>query len=483
MKRLLTLGLFLALVVGCSKPARPPRPHTPVILISIDTLRADAVSGFGAPPEQTPELLKFGDESIRFETAISATHLTTPSHATMLTGFSPFAHGCATGGPQRGTKQAWHIAPKIATIAEIFSAQGWKTSAFTDGVQLLPSWGFARGFDTFDHVSKGLTAKLPEIEQFLAGQSGKPFFLFLHTYRAHHPYRPPQDLLENLLKDYQGIYRAPTRRIATFTHEKTLKQSKTRNLLIAELEPELAKTDEDRQFMKKLYMSGVTGADREFGGVIDLLKKHDLYDKSIIVVTSDHGEAFYEHGEWSHTTIYDECVRVPLIIRLPGQQGSGIRIRETFPAVSLAPTLLDLSGLGVRTHFEGRSVADEMLLGTITERPAYLGWCYQPGAQFPSGKGVRTRAGKYMELDTTPPLPVYVEKLGKSMCFDLGSDPSEMTNIINKGASIEQSHKKSLEDANVLWDLLRKLYYSNNESSIPLTEEQIRDLQGIGYLK
>jgi hypothetical protein len=170
------------------RAAKAPRfPRAPIVLISIDTLRADAVAGFGAPVLQTPNLYILGQEGVRFETAISASHLTAPSHASMLTGYSPHIHGVSMG--RQG--KAWSIPESIPTLAQILKNDGYRTAAFTDGIQLVPEGGFTRGFEVYKHETTGLVVRLDEIAKFLDAKPEEPPFLFCHTYRPHQPYRSP----------------------------------------------------------------------------------------------------------------------------------------------------------------------------------------------------------------------------------------------------------------------------------------------------
>lgn len=457
---------------------KPDGPPVPVILISIDTLRADAVSGFGGAPDQTPELYQFGEEGIRFTTAISAAHITAPSHATMLTGFSPFVHGCSMGGQGK----AWKIAERIPTLAETFRANGYHTGGFTDGVQLIPDAGFARGFDVYAYKSTGLEAKLPAIEKFLLQKPDQPFFLFLHTYRPHIPYRPPADLVAGLVKDYHGVFREAAIRASQMTHEQMIRPSAVQNKIGRELKSSNAKTPEDHAFLKKMYLSGVSGADREVGAVFQLLKKLNVYDRALILVTSDHGEAFQEHELDSHSTVHDECVRVPLIMRMPGGAAAGTTVEETFPAIDLVPTVVELSNNSINVAYEGDSHAREISKGNIHEKPAVSAWYYHGNVQWPSGRAVRSRSGKYMLLDIFPEMPDFVKKLGGAEVFyNLIRDRGEKVNALSSGdpeiGRLREFLKGRVED----WTVLKKRHRVEDRGGSDLSDEAIRDLEAIGY--
>ncbi|MBI3817692.1 MAG: sulfatase [Planctomycetes bacterium] len=459
---------------GANRHSGPP---IPIILISIDTLRADAVSGFGGAPTQTPELLRFGNESIRCINAISASHITAPSHATMLTGFSPFVHGCAMGGQGK----AWKIGAGIPTIAETLKKAGYRTGAFTDGVQLIPEGGFSRGFDVYTYKSNGLEAKLRGIEKFLEQNPEQTKFLFLHTYRAHVPYRPPADLVDALVENYHGVFRDAALEASKMTHEQMIRPSFVQNQIGSKLKTSNAKNQEDVEFLKKMYLSGVTGADREIGKVLALLKKVDIYDRAIIVITSDHGEAFKEHGFDSHTNVYDECVRVPLMIRLPGGAAAGSTVAEMFGSVNLVPTLLELANVGIDIAYEGDSFADGLSGGKITEKPAITAWYYKSGVQWPTGRCARSRLGKYMFLEMPEPTPEWVKTLGSNVYFDLAKDAPEMHNIAGSGGDEEIRLKKILELAESDWSVLRKRHHTADGGALDLDDEALQNLEAIGY--
>lgn len=475
----LALAFLSAAALGsCSRREAAPFRGAHVILLSLDTVRADAVAGFGAPVEATPNLYLVGQEGIRFPTAIAASHITAPSHASLLTGVSPFVHGVSMA--KRGG--GWPIPEKLPTLAERFQAAGYRTAAFTDGIQLLPELGFARGFDLYDKETIGLAAKRDRIRDFVEQSGEAPIFLFLHTYRAHQPYRPPLDLASELIQSYRGIYAAPVREIAWLDHQQSLSPSALQMRLGRALSGEAARSPDDRKFFRRLYDAGVTGLDREVGQALGLLRQLGLYDMSLLAITSDHGEAFFEHDRDSHHDVFEECLRVPLILRLPGGLGAGRSLDATFPAVDLAPTLLDLAGLAAPGSLEGRSWAPWVREGQPEERPAVSSWHYVPDARWPSGCSVRDRRGKLLMLDQVEEAghPA-VANLGVTSYFDRIEDPHERTDL-----AVElRPHAKELlaahGDFRAHWKLLREHYGANADRGIDLDAEAIEALRAVGY--
>ena len=295
----LPLAAAFTLSAGCSAfaqaPAAKPAPAKPVpqsniakrnlakpsvILITIDTLRADHVGCYGAQVVKTPTLDALAHDGVVFERAISQVPLTWPSHAVILTGTYPFQNGVQdfTGQP---------LAPQFRSVAQAFKQAGYATGAVVSAFVLDRSWGLARGFDFYDDAFSAATFEKKDIGLVdrRAGESvahaiawlkktpRRPFFLWLHLYDPHSPYDPPEP--------YRTEYRS------------------------------------------HLYDGEIAYADHELGNLMSWLKQNRLYDSSLIVALSDHGESLGEHGEDEHGFfVYNATVHVPLIVKPPA--GSGI---------------------------------------------------------------------------------------------------------------------------------------------------------------
>ena len=295
---------------GVTRPpiTRPDVTRPSVILITIDTLRADHVGCYGAQMVNTPTLDALAHDGVVFERAISQVPLTWPSHAAILTGTYPFQNGVQdfTGQP---------LAQQFRSVAQSFHQAGYATGAVVSAFVLDRSWGLARGFDFYDDAFAAETFEKKDagLVDRRAGESvaraiawlkktpRRPFFLWLHLYDPHSPYDPPEP--------YRTEYRA------------------------------------------HLYDGEIAYADHELGSLIAWLKQNHLYDSSLIVALSDHGESLGEHGEDEHGFfVYNATVHVPLIVKPPA--GSGIaagRRAEPVETTAVAPTLLQLAGAGIST--------------------------------------------------------------------------------------------------------------------------------------
>jgi arylsulfatase A-like enzyme/Tfp pilus assembly protein PilF len=275
-----------------------------VILITIDTLRADHVGCYGAQMVKTPTLDALAQDGVVFERAISQVPLTWPSHAVILTGTYPFQNGVQdfTGQP---------LAPRFRSVAQTFKQAGYSTGAVVSAFVLDRTWGLARGFDFYDDAFSAQTFETKEsglVDRraaesvvhaiaWLKKNQQHPFFFWLHLYDPHSPYDPPEP--------YRTEYRS------------------------------------------HLYDGEIAYADHELGNLISWLKQNHMYDSSLIVALSDHGESLGEHGEDEHGFfVYNATVHVPLIVKPPA--GSGIspgRRSEPVETAAVAPTLLELAGL------------------------------------------------------------------------------------------------------------------------------------------
>ncbi|MBI3817737.1 MAG: sulfatase [Planctomycetes bacterium] len=493
MTRSAIFGIALALAAGAggwfyyhhhggtvrrAAPGGSPSGPVPLILVSIDTLRADAVSGFGARPGQTPNMLQVGDEGIRFDTAIAPTHFTSASHATMLTGYSPYVHGTAIV-----RSQTTAIPKSIPTIGEILQQNGYYSAGFTDSGQVIHTAGFNRGFDIFLAEPTGFVEKLPDIEGFLDHCDDKPFFLFLHTYRTHAPYRAEKTRIGQILNNYNGQFGQAARLAAHLEPRDALRSDSHFEELIGQMNGARAKSPVDQKLLHTLYNSAVTCADAELGEILKMLKNRGLYDNSLIVITSDHGEAFFEHGVDSHKNVYDECLRVPLVIRLPGARLAGTRVPETFPSVNLTPTILDLLKIKHNNTFEGRSAAAEIEKGHVADEFAFVNWYMGRPDRIPEGFAVRSRDAKIIEKTprvesetATRPAPI-VEY------YEIVRDPLEASNLAGKGAEGERRLVDALQVSIERWKALRAKFLPNGPTIVEVTDEESRTLRGIGYFK
>jgi choline-sulfatase len=373
-----------------AKSAVPSSVHAKhnVILVTIDTLRADHVGCYGAQMVKTPTLDSLARDGVVFERAISQVPLTWPSHAVILTGTYPFQNGVQdfTGQP---------LAPRFRSIAQTFKQAGYSTGAVVSAFVLDRTWGLARGFDFYDDAFSAQTFETKEsgLVDRRAGESvahaiawlkknqQHPFFFWLHLYDPHSPYDPPEP--------YRTEYRS------------------------------------------HLYDGEIAYADHELGNLISWLKQNHMYDSSLIVALSDHGESLGEHGEDEHGFfVYNTTVHVPLIVKPPAASGiSAGRRGEPVETAAVAPTLLQLAGLKnssdeIHAQFQSPALFAAALqksaTGETPRDPAYSETFY-PFSSF-----------GWSPLHALETSRFHLIEAPKPEMYDLETDPGEMHNILQQ---------------------------------------------------
>lgn len=333
---LLILGLMLAFS-ACDQAAPWSCRDCNVILISIDTLRADRVGSYGYSKDTTPVLDELAARSVLFERAISQSSWTRPAHMSIMTGLYPAEHGFVALADQRPLED------DVPTLASVFQAKGWQTAAFTGGVNVSASFGFDSGFDLYRTNGESFRDNLEDFRWWLDQEREDRFFLFLHGYDPHTPY----DGFETDRKAMGLSEKRP---------RKSYRKTCNRDPNPRSLEPFFAE-----------YDAAVHRADRYVGKMLEELRSRGLLENALLVVTSDHGEEFGEHGGCFHlNTLYSEVLDVPLLISGPGLKAA--RVSAAIPAsVSIAPTIAEavlgkdhgLPGFSLVSALSGETIADQ----------------------------------------------------------------------------------------------------------------------------
>ncbi|MBL8694179.1 MAG: sulfatase [Planctomycetes bacterium] len=453
-------GLWFAM----GRRANSPRfPGAHAILLSIDTLRRDALTSYGAPPSATPALARLAADGVVVEQAIAASNYTAPSHATMLTGASPRVHGVLN--THKSSPRP--IPPELPTLADRLRAAGYATYGDSDRGYVSKAFGFDRGFDTWREEQTGLRPKIDGAIRFLESlPPGKPGFVFLHTYETHAPYLPTEEELDRLSARFRDAHIAP----------RVLRRILRNEEADAENHGDLFEDafhfrPEDIAFLRAVYASKVREADAAVGALHAQLSERGLLDKTVWVVTSDHGEEFKEHGSWQHQTVFDPVARVPLLVRLPGALHAGSRRDVVFPAISLAPTLLDLLGIAPPENLEGYSLASD--LAGSRGAPTDAAHCVNYHSEAWVGTAVRSPRSKVIA-----PAP---GTSGAPEAYDLAADPEEKD---PQKIGSEDSKRLMVELARTLtlWEALRGRF-NPPANTAPLDEQALEQLRGLGYGK
>jgi arylsulfatase A-like enzyme len=371
-------GRAAAPASGRASGPAPDLSDAGLIILSVDTLRADATEMLGGPAGITPAMAEFASHGVLFTHARAQAPQTAPSHMSLFTSTYPSVHGVENAATDDiegvgETLVALPLPADIPTLAEVLTAAGFTCLARTEAGNLLPDHGFDRGFREYRH---GLVGAQQQVDRGIAdlaelAESAGRHFYFWHTYACHAPYAPPAPFIERWApQGYDGPLKA---RIVQLSHADERERFAAMQAGFAELEGQIGEAE--RLYARGLYHGAVSYADSELSRLLAAMEERGVFDRNIVVLLSDHGEAFQEHGHWQHEDCYEECLRVPLVIRLPGEHMAGRRIDVPVALVDVMPTLLhllqvdtDALDLPGRVRCAGVSLADALLAGA-TPRP------------------------------------------------------------------------------------------------------------------
>ena len=340
---------------GEGRDLRPPpiKPHANILLYVVDTVRADHIGFYGYDRPISPRVDAFAQRSIAFLDAVAQTPWTRASVASILTGLYPDNHHANSGNEK--------LAEEFVTLAEIFSKQGYQSAAFVTNGNLAPEFGLDQGFDTYVHLKeRGVKVHRPaeELHAEAIGWLGErskeqPFFLYVHATDPHAPYTPPA----GFQKEFAPNLRYP--------------EASSLQVITELFKGERQADDDLREDLVRLYDAEIAYWDHEFGNLLDSLENAGLANDTIVVLVSDHGEEFAEHGGWQHSTsVHSEQIQVPFVIHLPLEWGAGTRVPTPVQHVDIFPTLLDLLGLEdeeVEAQLDGRSLLPHMIGADIAD--------------------------------------------------------------------------------------------------------------------
>lgn len=358
---LLTLGLLGA----CAREA-PSERRPDLVLLSLDTLRADRLSCYGAARPTSPAIDALAARGVRFAAAEAPASQTAPSHMSLFTGLDPAAHGIVN--VMASGQSLPVLSPAVRTLPEALSAAGFVCAALSDRGNLMPEMGFGRGFELSLFGVLDPEPRQKRLAELLAELEGdpRPLFLFLHAYLTHAPYLPPKPFYGRFHDPaYQGEFRRRYQALRGRPRSQTFQESGA----FLETWPELS--DEDLRFLSDLYDEAVAFADRQLERWLELIAAARDPERTLVVLLSDHGEEFREHGRLGHrNSLHRELVHVPLILA-----GAGLAPRtidEPFGLVDLPATLAELAG--VLDHgLAGRSLARELRSGADWPRAPLFG--------------------------------------------------------------------------------------------------------------
>ena len=435
MKKLSLAAAVLVLLAGCSRKAPPGSPN--ILLISLDACRADMLSAYGYPKDTSPFLKELAARGVRFTRAYVNTHGTPPSHATLFSGLYQETHHVYYEKHHLGKVPA-----HVALLPEILKKNGYTTIGVADGGYVTKAEGFDRGFETFVSsrtlVRTGVDRALELVRRIHPFK--KPVFLFFHTYQIHSPYDPPPA--------YRDMFGPYTSRYV----------DRGRELLGKITSGSYAPKKEDIELLLGLYAGEIRLTDDELRRLFAELDKLDFFENCLIVVWSDHGEEFGDHGGFLHANkMYEELIHIPLIMagsRVP----KGVERNALVSTVDVAPTILAHAGLKAPSPMEGID-----LLGPSAEanRVVFSQYGRQRYAVVKyHWKLIRTTASKSVEL------------------YNLRQDPGEKRDVSKAHPDVVEEMLQLLAD----WKKKHPPFQADAEEGPPMSKERIEELRSLGYL-
>jgi arylsulfatase A-like enzyme/Tfp pilus assembly protein PilF len=396
-----------------------------VVLITLDTVRADHLGCYGYVKAETPALDGLARGGVRFANAYTVVPITLPSHAVILSGTYPMWNGVrdfTSPGLRAG----------IPTLAGILKERGYATAAFVSAFALNSMWGLNRGFDVYDDetptgaapgndpflVTRPGDATTSRMLAWLDGHAEKPFFAWLHLYDAHSPYRSPEP------------YRS--------------------------------------RHAGHPYDGAIAFDDAQVGRVLDALRRKGLYDQTLVIVTSDHGESLGEHGEAEHGFfVYNATLRIPLIVKWPGSGGRGQVVTEPVSSIDLAPTIAQAAGTAAagERSFQGKPLTRFLGDQRASPAPVYAE-SYYARDSFGWHELRALVTGKFKYIDAPEP-----------ELYDLERDPGERSNIAGAERALAGSLRATLED-------IERRFEGPKESAsgAGLDPETLEKLKSLGYV-
>ena len=367
-----------------------------VILVTLDTTRADHLGCYGNRGARTPVLDRLAGQGVLFEQAATAAPLTLPAHSTIMTGMYPTYHGVRVNGNTA-------LSEEQTTLAEVLAAQGYKTGAFIGAFVLDGRWGLKQGFQHYDDqfdLKKYRHIDLASVQRpgnevmeaalgWLEGRKDDPFFAWIHLYDPHTPYEPP----EPYRSEYGG------------------------------------------RGLAGLYDGEIAFMDEQVGRCVTWLEKNKLDKSTVIVLVGDHGEGLGSHGEGTHGYfVYDYAVHVPLIVVAPLPGLAGKRVSTQVSTADIFPSLIDLTGAGpvVKTH--GRSLVPLMFHPAGRRVSSAYAESMVPNIQFGWAPLQLLRTNRYKYIDAPKP-----------ELFDIAADPGETTNLAGANPEVARKMKEDLD--------------------------------------
>ena len=444
-----------------------------IVFILVDTLRRDHLGAYGFSGDISPNLDWLAKEPVLFENALTQAPWTKPSIATLFTSLYPDVHGLDNHGGLFGERESDALTtgilrPEALTMAELFEASGYRTGAFVANPWLDRAFGFEQGFETYEIRTDG-DELLDEARRWLESRAiGEPFFLYLHLMDVHGPYDAPEDDFERMHArvSLEGSEPPPVERMRRLPpYLEGISWFSVDDLAPAGWGAVVDFRLGRSRTLRARYAANVRDFDRRIGPFLQMLRTSHWNEEAYVVLGSDHGEELLEHGGWDHGfSLYDDQIRIPLLIRVPGAPGAGRRVDQAVNLIDLMPTLATLAGIEPPGGLQGRDQSTLIDGGGSRNLPSF-------------STATKHRRGVYSIRDARYKL-IYDATSRSSSLFDLESDPGEYRDLAD-----DEPEKTE--------ELLRHLaaYFEDNTRQdasapelAPVPGELRKALEALGYV-
>jgi arylsulfatase A-like enzyme len=430
-----------------------------VVIVSIDTLRSDRLEAYGYVAPTSPNLSALARRSVLFASAQAQASQTAPSHASLFTSEYAGAHGIVN---VHGRAEAMPTLPEgVTTLAEVAASAGLETAAFVSGGNLTQGMAMDRGFALWDERNEDVSGRVAALMKWMADPARGRFLALVHTYQVHAPYVPPRDEASRFTDPgYDGPLRGRYERYLELPPAVAWAGGVGADYW----EGMLDFTEEDVAYLSDLYDAEIAYTDRALRPLLEALLTGERAADTALVVLSDHGEEFLDHGKYQHDQVFEELVHVPLLVRLPSvleRGGWRGRVEAPVELVDVAPTVAELLGVDGSVHgWSGRSLVGLM------RPPVGEGAAGSRGTPAPGGgAGARAEAGeraRFSELVVGPGPKRYRSvtwqgwkyihahqvdvDVSWEWLFDLRADPEERVNHIEAEDGESAGMRRLLRD-------------------------------------
>jgi arylsulfatase A-like enzyme len=458
--RALACAALAGALLACPRAEEAPRPP-PVLLVSIDTLRADRLGVYGADADTSPAMDRLAAEGVRFSNAIATSSWTLPSHVSLMTGMPVPVH--RVSAPQH------RIDPARELLAERFAAAGYDTAAFVSAPFLHRAYGFDRGFDVYENFQGRREAQIPPkkgaheashsdqtapsvVDAALAWLAerpvgDRPWFLFVHLWDAHYDFIPPRRYVEMFDPDYDGDL-DPT----DFEENPAIRPG---------MDPR------DLRHLRALYDAEIRRIDDQVARLLEALDARGEADATLVALVGDHGEEFFEHGNKGHMkALFEESIRVPWLMRQPGVLAPGTVVDGVVALDDVGPTLLGLAGLDPLGEATGHDLSAALRAGGAGIGAEKL-------SVLPDGRAVLRGPGWKV---------LHAPRSGYAVYYDLDADPGEQSPRAVRQVAPEKLEE--LEDALAAAEAASDaLPWEGEDDAVELDPATRDRLRALGYVE